>query len=126
VGGVLVESRWRGNLPEWTAIGVGINVRSVTYPGGAALGDEVSRLEVLGELVPALRAAATARGHLTAGEVGEFAARDMGAGRRCREPLGGVVAGVRNDGALLVETANGIQAVRDGSLAFEEDPQRRW
>src|SRR5688572_8245425 len=27
LGGILVESRWRGPRPEWTAIGIGINVR---------------------------------------------------------------------------------------------------
>jgi BirA family biotin operon repressor/biotin-[acetyl-CoA-carboxylase] ligase len=120
LGGILVESRWRGTLPEWTAIGIGINVRAVNFPGGAALGASVSRVEVLGELVPALRAAATARGHLTPGELHEFATRDMGVGRRCREPIPGLVAGIRNDGAVLVESTTGTKALRDGSLVFEE------
>src|SRR5687768_13563518 len=77
LGGILVESRWRGSVPEWTAIGVGINVRAVKYEGGAALGDDVSRRDVLGELVPALRAASAARGHLDADELREFAKRDV-------------------------------------------------
>jgi len=120
LGGILVESRWRGQLPEWTAIGVGINVRDVRYLGGAALGAAVARVDVLGELVPALRAAATARGHLTPGEVREFAARDLATGRTSREPIAGRVAGIRADGALLVETAHGTRAARDGSLVLEE------
>lgn len=120
LGGILVESRWRGERPEWTAIGVGINVRSVSFPGGAALGKEVSRLEVLGELVPALRAAATARGHLSASEMGEFHRRDLAMGRIAREPRAGRVLGIKEDGALLLETTDGPQAFREGSLALDD------
>ena len=116
LGGVLVESRWRGTRPEWTAIGVGINVRTVTFPGGAALGDSVSRAEVLGELVPALRSAASARGHLSAKELDEFAARDIAVGKACREPVEGTVAGIAGDGALLIDTALGRRRVVEGSL----------
>jgi len=120
LGGILVESRWRGPRPEWTAIGVGINVRAVSHPRGAALGAGVSRLDVLGELVPAVRAAAAARGHLSEKELSEFASRDIAQGRTCRQPLSGRVAGVRADGALLVETSAGLQAAREGSLVLEE------
>jgi len=120
VGGILVESRWRGTRPEWTAIGVGINVRSVGFPGGAALGDGVSRVEVLGELVPALRSAASARGHLSAKELDEFAARDVAVGKICRSPLEGTVAGVDGGGALLIDTADGRQRVREGSLLLKQ------
>jgi BirA family biotin operon repressor/biotin-[acetyl-CoA-carboxylase] ligase len=120
VGGILVESRWRGDRPEWTAIGVGINVRNVDNPGGVALGAAVSRLEVLGELVPALRAAATARGHLTEAELREFTGRDLAVGRMAREPRQGRVVGIRADGALLVEGAGGgTCAIREGSLVLE-------
>jgi BirA family biotin operon repressor/biotin-[acetyl-CoA-carboxylase] ligase len=120
LGGILIESRWRGILPEWTAIGIGINVRDVRHDGGAALGADVSRLEVLGELVPALRAAATLRGHLAPNEVVEFSARDLARGKSCREPVSGRVAGIRAGGALLVDTAAGMTAARHGSLVFEE------
>jgi BirA family biotin operon repressor/biotin-[acetyl-CoA-carboxylase] ligase len=118
LGGILVESRWRGARPEWTAIGVGINVTSVQFPGGAALGAEVSRIEVLEELVPALRAAANARGHLSAAEIAEFATRDVGAGRRCSEPRPGIVAGVAPDGGLLIRTGSGVVEIREGSLVL--------
>jgi BirA family biotin operon repressor/biotin-[acetyl-CoA-carboxylase] ligase len=120
LGGILVESRWRGDRPEWTAIGVGINVRRVSFAGGAALGDTVSRLEVLGELVPALRAAATARGHLSESELGEFRRRDLATGRVAREPRAGRVLGIREDGALLLATSAGTQAVREGSLVLDD------
>ena len=122
LGGILVESRWRGARPEWTAIGIGINVRDTGHPGGAALGAGISRLDVLGELVPAVRAAAAARGHLSDAEVGAFAARDIAAGRVCREPLTGRVSGIANDGALLIETPQGMKRVLEGSLVLEESP----
>ena len=119
LGGILVESRWRGPRPEWTAIGIGINVRTAGVPGAAALGTGVSRLEVLGELVPALRAATSARGHLSPHEVDEFGGRDIAAGRPCREPLSGRVAGVAADGALLIDTDAGQKRVVEGSLVLD-------
>jgi BirA family biotin operon repressor/biotin-[acetyl-CoA-carboxylase] ligase len=122
LGGILVESRWRGTRPEWTAIGIGINVRGASHPGGAALGPGVSRLEVLGELVPAVRTAAAARGHLSDSEVSDFAARDIAFGRACREPFTGRVSGIATDGALLIETPQGVKRVLEGSLVLEESP----
>lgn len=119
LGGILVESRWRGSRPEWTAIGVGINVKAVQLPGGAALGPDVSRLDVLGELIPAVRAAASAYGHLTHAELVEFGARDIAGQRACREPVQGIVAGIAVDGALLIETPDGLKRVVDGSLVLE-------
>ena len=119
LGGILVESRWRGPQPEWTAIGVGINVRGVQYPGGAALGAGVSRLEVLGELVPVVRAAASARGHLSDTEVAEFRARDIATGRTCRAPVHGIVAGISPDGALLVSAGGGLTRVVAGSIVLD-------
>lgn len=119
LGGILVESRWRGNRPEWTAIGIGINVRASGFPAAATLGAGVSRLEVLGDLVPALRAASSARGHLSVQELDDFAGRDIASGRRCTAPVTGIVAGVASDGALVVDTANGRQRVIEGSLILD-------
>lgn len=118
LGGILVESRWRGTRPEWTAIGIGINVRAVGFPGAATLGDGVSRLEVLGELIPAIRAATSVRGHLSDGELAEFTARDIARGQRCRDPIEGVVAGVAADGALLIDAASGRRRIMEGSLVL--------
>jgi BirA family biotin operon repressor/biotin-[acetyl-CoA-carboxylase] ligase len=119
VGGILVESRWRGPRPEWTAVGIGINVHSVSFPGGAALGAAVSRLEVLAELIPAVRAAASARGHLSEKELTEFSSRDVAVGRRCTEPIPGRVSGVVADGALLIATKDGQKRATSGSLLFD-------
>jgi len=121
LGGILVETRWRGSRPEWTAIGLGINVREAVHPGASSLGPDVARLAVLDAVVPAIRAAAAAAGRLTARELAEFAARDVAAGRTCREPVDGVVAGVDEDGALRVETGSGTRRFLDGSLVLAGD-----
>src|SRR5262245_2969689 len=94
LGGLLVESRWHGQRPEWTAIGIGINVRGTSHPAGAALGPGVARLEVLGELLPQVRAATSARGRLTRKELTDFASRDVAFGRKCTAPSVGRVAGI--------------------------------
>jgi BirA family transcriptional regulator, biotin operon repressor / biotin---[acetyl-CoA-carboxylase] ligase len=122
LGGILVESRWRDNRPDWAAIGVGVNY--VTPPDGAAaaLGMNVDRIALLGEVVPAVRAAAAARGHLSERELAEYAERDIAAGQACRAPRAGRVAGVAANGALLVVTGAGVERCRDGSLVLEEDP----
>jgi BirA family biotin operon repressor/biotin-[acetyl-CoA-carboxylase] ligase len=123
LGGILVETRWREGRPDWVAIGLGINLLTpADVPDAAALGVTASRVDVLGELVPAVRAAAAARGPLTQREVSEFGRRDVAAGRACRLPRPGRVAGIAEDGALLVVTAAGPVKCREGSLVLEGDP----
>lgn len=122
LGGILVETRWRDGRPDWVAIGMGMNVlppRDVS--GAAALGAEHSRPEILGELVPAVRAAAAGRGPLTDREVMEFGRRDIAAGQACRLPQAGRVAGIADDGALVIVTAAGPVHCREGSLVLEGD-----
>ena len=110
LAGILIEARWRDGRPDWVAIGFGLNVR---MPAGvadaAALSQGADRLEVLAELVPALRAAATARGPLTPRELAEYASRDAARGRRCREPAVGEVRGITATGALLVARDDGAR-----------------
>ncbi len=120
LGGVLVEARWREARAEWVAIGVGINVQlPAEVSGAAALGD-ADRVAVLAELVPALRAAAAARGRLTPNELARFAERDLARGRRIVEPATGVVAGIDDQGALLVDGEGGAVRCRVGSLVMAE------
>jgi len=69
--------------------------------------------------VPAVRAATVARGRLTSTELSEFAARDIAMGRACREPRIGRVQGIASDGALLIQTEQGITRVLEGSLVLE-------
>ena len=65
------------------------------------------------------RAASSARNHLSAQELAEFKGRDLAAGKACREPVRGIVAGVATDGALLVDTADGRRRVLEGSLVLD-------
>jgi len=121
LGGILVETRWRGARPDWVAVGIGINVRPPDDLPAAALRPGADRGAVLGALVPALRAAAAARGPLGAAELAAWNARDLALGRPCRAPASGVVAGIDARGALIVHTAAGDVACRSGSLVFQED-----
>ncbi len=121
LAGVLCEARWQGARLGWVAIGIGINVSSAAHEGAAVLRPGVTRLEVLDALVPALRDAAARRGELARGELDAYAARDAARGRRCAEPIEGVVAGVAPDGALMVATADGTtRLAHGGSLIFAE------
>ena len=123
LAGVLVEARWRDDRVEWVAVGVGVNVvPPPDVPTATGLAAGTRRVELLAELVPALRAAAFAVGPLSAGEVAAFADRDLAPGRRCAEPLAGTVRGIDGRGALLVEDGAGsVRAARAGSLVFTEE-----
>lgn len=122
LAGILVETRWREQRLDWAALGLGINVlepRGVDNAAALRRGSE--RVEVLAELVPALRAAAVARGSLSEGELEAYSTRDMARGRRCSAPIEGVVGGIDARGSLVVRTASGDVACRSGSLLLEED-----
>jgi BirA family biotin operon repressor/biotin-[acetyl-CoA-carboxylase] ligase len=122
LGGILVEARWRDSAPEWVAIGVGINVRAPdSEPRAIGLDAEVSRVELLSRMVPRMRAAAARSGSLDRSELAAFASRDAVAGRRCCEPVEGVVRGLDPSGALLVDVGSEITVVRAGSLVMEEE-----
>jgi BirA family biotin operon repressor/biotin-[acetyl-CoA-carboxylase] ligase len=123
LGGILIESRWREERVDWVAIGIGINCRiprDVLH--ARTLREGVDRVNVLAAFVPAVRAAAAARGALTAPELHEFERRDWARGRRCTSPVPGLVRGIDARGALLVHTGAGEVAARTGSLILEEDP----
>lgn len=121
LAGILVETRWREQRIDWVAMGFGLNVRApADVVGAASLRPGTSRLEVLAELVPALRAAAAGRGPLSDAELAEWSARDLARGRRVREPAPGVVLGIDAHGALIVRSPAGELACRSGSLVFEE------
>lgn len=137
LAGVLIEVRWRESHPEWVAIGVGINLRApASEPRAAGLRAGVLRDEVLERIVEPMRDAAARSGPLTATELAAFSDRDLARGRRCSEPLAGVVRGIDASGALLVVASNptsatpahvssstddSVTAVRVGSLILEED-----
>lgn len=123
VAGILVETRWRERQVDWVAIGLGVNVGGPGgEPGGAALREGTRRLDVLAELVPALRAATRARGALTPAELEQWTGRDHAAGRLCRSPVPGRVRGLAPDGSLIVERGGETALARAGSLVLEEEP----
>ncbi|MGQ0642163.1 MAG: biotin--[acetyl-CoA-carboxylase] ligase [Gemmatimonadaceae bacterium] len=120
LAGILIEARWREQRLDWVALGIGINVRPPQgVPAAAHLTSDTTRFEVLAELIPAIRAAASARGPLTPQELDAYAARDLARGRRCLTPAPGVVLGIAEGGELLVETATGRAQYLSGSLELE-------
>lgn len=123
LAGILVEARWRESAVEWIAIGLGVNVRPPeTVEFAAGLEPGTNRLDVLGELIPGIRAAAQARGPLRPEEMDEFNARDLARGKICVQPALGTVAGISESGELLVAIADSVTPFRSGSLVLEELP----
>ena len=120
LGGVLVEARWRDVSLEWIAIGIGINIAPpADMPDAAGLDPGTRRTEVLAEMVPGLRLAATSVGELTARELMEFDTRDMARGRHCSQPAQGIVRGITASGELLVALADTVARFRSGSLVLD-------
>ena len=121
LGGILVEARWRDQSVEWVAIGLGVNVTAPeNLEDAAGLEPGTQRLDVLGELVPALRAAAQLTGPLGSDEREAFNARDMARGKACIQPAIGRVAGITPTGELLVALADSVVPFRSGSLVLRD------
>lgn len=118
LAGVLVESRWRGERPDWVAIGLGVNLTPPLDVTEAIGLPEADAVQVLAEMVPAIRAAAFAGGALRADELAAFARRDLAVGHRVSQPGRGLVRGISPTGELLLETSAGIEPHRAGSLVF--------
>lgn len=121
LAGVLIETRWRGTAPDWVAIGMGVNLRAPSLDSAAGLGANATRLTALDALVPALRRAAAAAGHLSDDELARWGARDAALGRDADSPAAGIVAGIAADGRLLITSREGILSRhRTGSLTFAD------
>lgn len=123
LAGVLCEGRWQGDDLQWLAVGIGINVTNeIPVPirtvaiALAEVSPHVSRLDVLDRLAPHLPGLLTHSVRLTQSECDAFAARDWLRDRRLAQPVAGRAAGLRADGALLVETAATATAVREGHI----------
>ena len=121
LAGILIEIRWRGALPDWVAIGFGLNVVAPELETGIGLRRGVTRLAALERLVPALRRAAAAVGQLDPAELARWSAKDVAAGRRLTAPSPGWAAGVTPRGELLVVDDAGVHTPhRTGSLTFAD------
>jgi BirA family biotin operon repressor/biotin-[acetyl-CoA-carboxylase] ligase len=122
VAGVLVETRWSGATPLWSAIGVGVNVlppRGVT--GAAGLRNGVQRSDVLAAIVSAVRGAASMTGLLSGDEIARLRARDVLLGRHLSSPVWGTAVGVDELGALLIrDDAGRVTAHRGGTVQLAE------
>jgi BirA family transcriptional regulator, biotin operon repressor / biotin---[acetyl-CoA-carboxylase] ligase len=123
LAGILVEARWRDAMPEWLAIGVGVNVVPPSEePRAIGLPLAPSRIAVLEAFVPALRAAVQPDGVLSGVEQQELARRDAARGRPVREPGAGIADGISVTGELLVRADDGsVRRFRTGSLVFQEE-----
>lgn len=121
VAGILVEARWSGGLPVWVAIGIGVNVRVPAVAGAAGLRDDVRRVDVLTVVVGAAREAGRSPGWLTDDELRRYNARDLLHGRRLVSPGIGIARGIAPSGSLLVETRQGIEQHRAGTIEFAEE-----
>jgi BirA family biotin operon repressor/biotin-[acetyl-CoA-carboxylase] ligase len=120
LAGILIEARWRESRLEWIAIGVGVNVVAPDdIPLAASLDPGTRRVEVVAELVNAIRKAAKCSGNLGPIELIEWNARDMARGRPCSEPARGIVEGITPSGELLVALADTIVRFRSGSLVLD-------
>jgi BirA family biotin operon repressor/biotin-[acetyl-CoA-carboxylase] ligase len=124
VGGILCEARWQGGALGWVAAGIGLNVRNRipaelgrTAVSLAQTQPDITVEQVLQRVVAALREVDLGPEQLSPPELDQFALRDWLSGRKIREPMSGTVTGVREDGALLVRTANGFDIpLRSGSV----------
>lgn len=121
LAGVLIETRWRGEAAEWVAIGFGLNVRTPALETATGLAEDCTRLDALVRLVPALRRAASAPGHLSDDELARWHSRDVSRGRLVSAPSSGTVDGIASAGELLVRSADGsVASHRTGTLTFAE------
>jgi BirA family transcriptional regulator, biotin operon repressor / biotin---[acetyl-CoA-carboxylase] ligase len=124
VGGILCEARWQGGALGWVAAGVGLNVRNPIPAELSAVAGTLAQArpditveEVMQPVVAALRSVDLRVEQLSRLELDHFARRDWLNGRQIREPMSGTVAGVREDGALLVRPAHGPAIpLRSGSV----------
>jgi BirA family biotin operon repressor/biotin-[acetyl-CoA-carboxylase] ligase len=124
VAGILCETRWKGTHPEWTALGIGMNVHAPLPAGVAETAcalDElvpVTRRAVLERLLPRLHALPMSP-RLTEDERAAWEARDWLAGRSLREPLAGIAQGIEGDGALRVATSTGVRRALAGHVILQ-------
>lgn len=122
LGGILVEARWSGDVLGWAAIGIGVNVAPPRGVAGAAgFPPGVARIAVLRAMADGVRAAVGRAGRLSDAELLAYRERDILIGRRLVLPAAGVARGITADGALLIETAGGVEAHRTGTVQLWED-----
>ena len=122
VAGILVERRIMASDAGPFAIGVGVNVRAPRGVDGAAgLRVGTRRIEVLEAIARSVRAAAAAEGPLTPAELKDYSARDRLFERRLTSPVPGIARGIGGNGCLIIETPDGMEERRSGTVQLAED-----
>lgn len=123
LAGVLSEGRWQGDVLQWLAVGLGVNVANEIPPSlrGTAIAlaeviPDVRPLDVLDRLVSPITRITLSSARLSDAECEAFAARDWLRDRELRQPIPGWARGLRADGALLVHGAEGMTAVWEGHV----------
>jgi len=128
LGGILCEARWQGAVLGWIAVGVGLNVRNPIPDELREAAVSLIELEpdirlenVVHSVSAALRSLDLGAERLSPAELELFAGRSWLDGREIREPLPGIVAGLNDDGALRVRTAQGSHvSLRHGSVELAD------
>jgi len=119
LAGILVEARWRDARLEWVAVGLGVNLVSPAHqPSATQLREGVARSALLEIIHPAITAACTAKGELSDDELAAWAARDSTRNASISAPAVGVARGITANGTLMVDTAQGREFYRRGSLVL--------
>ena len=121
LGGILIETRFAGTSPQWVAIGIGVNVRRPDVDGASGFPDGVSRVDIFAAIVRAARSAAARTGLLSDLELAQWNNRDLLLRRRIESPARGIVRGIDSSGALVVQTANGTELHRAGTIRLAEE-----
>jgi BirA family transcriptional regulator, biotin operon repressor / biotin---[acetyl-CoA-carboxylase] ligase len=134
LGGILAEGSTAGGVVQFVVFGFGINVRGTRHPG--ELADRATTLEAeAGKpidrgpvLVECLAALAARRQDLDAGRTGDICRRWLELAPSARDrpvefTAGGVVhrgvtAGIAEDGALLIRTADSVARVMSGEVRW--------
>ena len=118
LGGILCEARWQGEALAWVVAGIGLNVANPlpaeVAETAATLREGAPGLDPADLAGPVARAVAEATregGPLTTAELDAFRARDWTYGREVTSPVAGVARGITADGALRVETGEGVEEV---------------
>jgi BirA family transcriptional regulator, biotin operon repressor / biotin---[acetyl-CoA-carboxylase] ligase len=124
LGGILCEARWQGGVLAWVAVGIGVNVQN---PIPRELQESAISLaqvrpgltadELATPVLIAVRGLDLSADRLSLAELTQFNGRDWLRGQQLREPVRGFVAGLNNDGSLLVDTQeDGLVSVRSSSI----------
>lgn len=135
LAGILAEASATGGTLQAIVLGIGVNLTPASYPPDVQaratslegeLGRPVDRALVLVEILSAL---AAGRRQLLAGDDARILARwcalaPSSHGRRVRWLAGtaarqGVTRGIDTDGALLVETPDGLERIIAGEVEWE-------